>query len=109
MTCCRALHNVILLPILSSPAILPMKTTVEISDSLLREARKLARREGMTLRALVEQGLRCMLTEKKPAFRLRDASFGGRGLRSELRDAGWDQLRDMIYEGRGGLDTDRKA
>jgi hypothetical protein len=34
-----------------------MKTTVEISDSLLREARKLARREGTTLRALVEQGL----------------------------------------------------
>jgi hypothetical protein len=84
-----------------------MKTTVEISDPLLQEARKLARRKGTTLRALIEQGLRRMLAEKKPAFRLRDASFGGNGLRPELRDAGWDQLREMIYEGRGGLDKGR--
>ncbi len=35
-----------------------MKTTIDIADPLLREARKLANREGTTLRALVEQGLR---------------------------------------------------
>jgi len=38
-----------------------MKTTVEISDSLLREARRLAAREGVTLRALVERGLHPIL------------------------------------------------
>jgi hypothetical protein len=32
-----------------------MKTTVDISDPLLREARKIAARERTTLRALVEQ------------------------------------------------------
>ena len=79
-----------------------MKTTVEISDPLLREARKLARRKGTTLRALIEQGLRRMLAERKPNFQLRDASFGGKGLRPELGDVGWDHLREMIYEGRGG-------
>jgi hypothetical protein len=82
-----------------------MKTTLDITDSLLSEARKVARREGTTLRALVEQGLRRVLGEKKkprPAFRLRDASVGGKGLRPELRGAGWDKIRDMIYEGRGG-------
>jgi hypothetical protein len=81
-----------------------MKTTLDISDPLLREARKIAARERTTLRALVEQGLRRVLAEKarKPAFRLRKASFKGRGLRPEIADAGWDRLRDLAYEGRGG-------
>jgi hypothetical protein len=81
-----------------------MKTTLDIPDPLLREARKVAARERTTLRALVEQGLRRVIAEKnrKPAFRLRKASFKGRGLRPELADAGWDRLRDRAYEGRGG-------
>jgi hypothetical protein len=81
-----------------------MKTTFEISDPLLRQARKVAAREGTTLRALVEQGLRQVLAEKhrKPTFGLRDASFGGRGLHPELKEAGWDRIRDLAYEGRGG-------
>jgi hypothetical protein len=81
-----------------------MKTTLEISDSLLRNARKIAVREGTTLRALVEQGLRQIVAAKKqrrPAFRLRQVTFGGHGLRPELRDAGWDRIRDLIYEDRG--------
>jgi hypothetical protein len=81
-----------------------MKTTLDISDPLLREVRKLAARERTTLRALVEQGLRHVVAEnkRKPAFRLRKASFKGRGLRSELGDAQWDRIRDLAYEGRGG-------
>jgi hypothetical protein len=81
-----------------------MKTTLEIRDSVLSEARKVARREGTTLRALVEQGLRHILQEKKSparAFKLRDASVGGNGLQPEFRDAGWDRIRDALYEGRG--------
>ena len=81
-----------------------MRTTLDISDRLLREARKVAAREGTTLRALVEQGLRRIVAEKqrRPRFRLRKASFKGRGLRRELGDAGWEQLRDLAHEGRGG-------
>jgi hypothetical protein len=81
-----------------------MKTTLDISDPLLREARKVAARERTTLRALVEQGLRQVVADKKrrPAFHLRKASFKGRGLRPELMDAGWDRLRGLAYEGRGG-------
>lgn len=80
-----------------------MKTTLDISDPLLREARKLAARERTTLRALVEQGLRQVVTEKreKADFRLRKASFKGRGLRAELADADWQKVRDLAYEGRG--------
>jgi Bacterial antitoxin of type II TA system, VapB len=80
-----------------------MKTTIEISDPLLREARKLAAREGITLRTLVERGLRRVVDERKPGnpFKLRRASFKGRGLRTDLHDASWDKLRDLAYEGRG--------
>jgi hypothetical protein len=80
-----------------------MKTTIEISDPLLRDARKLAEREGVTLRALVERGLRRVVAETKPAapFKLRRASFKGRGLQTDLGDASWDKLRDLSYEGRG--------
>jgi hypothetical protein len=81
-----------------------MKTTLDIPAPLLREARKLAARKRTTLRALVERGLRRVIAEDKrrPRFRLRDGSFKGRGLQPGLRSAGWEQLRDLIYEGRGG-------
>jgi hypothetical protein len=81
-----------------------MKTTFEIPDPLLREARKLALRERTTLRALVERGLRQVIADKKRRgkFRLRQASFKGRGLNVELRAAGWDPVRDMAYEAQGG-------
>jgi hypothetical protein len=64
-----------------------------------RPARQVAR-ERTTLRALVEQGLRRIIAEKacKPGFRLRDASFDGRGPNPEFADAGWDRLRDLIYD-----------
>jgi Bacterial antitoxin of type II TA system, VapB len=81
----------------------PMKTTIEISDALLREARKLAAREGVTLRALVERGLHRVLVEaKRPPFRMRDGRFGGNGLQPEVRHMSFEQLLDMSYEGRGG-------
>ena len=81
-----------------------MKTTVEIPDSVLQEAKQVAVDEGVTLRALIEQGLRRVLEERREdrTFQLRRASFGGRGLRPEVRDGSWERIRDLAYEGRGG-------
>jgi hypothetical protein len=80
-----------------------MKTTIEISDPLLREVRRVARREGVTLRALVERGLRHIVAETRHElpFKLRRASFKGKGRHRELGDASWERLRDLVYEGRG--------
>jgi hypothetical protein len=80
-----------------------MKTTVEISDSLLREVRELAAREGITLRTLVERGLYCVISDTKRGapFKLRRASFKGKGLQAEFREASWGELRDTIYRDRG--------
>jgi hypothetical protein len=79
-----------------------MKTTVEISDALLAAARKLAAKNGTTVRALIEEGLRRVVQARgaKP-FKLRDGSWGSGGLRPELRGASWEHIRDASYEGRG--------
>jgi hypothetical protein len=80
-----------------------MKTTVEISDPLLREARKLAVREGVTLRTLIERGLHRVVSETKhnAPFKLRRASVKGKGLQPGVQHASWEKLRDLAYEGRG--------
>jgi len=80
-----------------------MKTTIDLPEPLLREAQELARAEGTSLRALVEDGLRAILARRRAAerFRLPDASVDGRGLRPEFADAGWDEMRAAIYGDRG--------
>lgn len=81
-----------------------MKTTVEISNSLLRDVRKVAARQGVTLREMIERGLHRVIaeTEQREPFKLRRASFKGDGLQAEFRGAAWEKLRDAAYEGRGG-------
>lgn len=76
-----------------------MKTTIDISDPILEQAKAVAAREGTTVKSLVELGLRHVLAERETpvSFHLRDASFGGDGLRSELRAASWDRIRDLAY------------
>jgi len=80
-----------------------MKTTVEIPDSVLKEARKLASREGTTVKALVVESLQKVIAERKSRgkFKLRKATFKGKGLQPHMSDAPWDRIRDMAYEGRG--------
>ena len=63
-----------------------MKMTLDIADPLLREAEQLAARDGTTLRALVEQGLRQVVAERAPrltAFKLRDDTKRLRNVISE--------------------------
>ena len=81
-----------------------MKTTLEISTPLLRRAKKIAARDGTTLRALVEQGLTQSLSQrakKKPAVHPLLVTFGGSGMNPEFVEGGWEKIRDAIYEGRG--------
>ena len=81
-----------------------MKTTVDIAEPILTEARQLAATEGTTLRELVEEGLRRVLGERRRRrpFTLPDASFGGRGLQPGIREGDWASVRERAYEGRGG-------
>jgi hypothetical protein len=80
-----------------------MKTTIDLSDAVLRSAKAAAAREGTTVKALVEEGLRRVLAEraKRPKFRLRRVTFRGTGLQEGAREGGWERIRDLIYEGHG--------
>ena len=81
-----------------------MKTTVEIADSLLSAARRLAAKEGTSVRALIEEGLRKVVDkrERRGGFRLRRVTFGGDGLAEGLSHHDWAAIRDRAYEDRGG-------
>lgn len=81
-----------------------MKTTVELSDALLAEARKIAARDGLTVRTLIEQGLRHALDQRNQQhhFHLRKVTFKGRGLSASARNTEWESLRELSYRGRGG-------
>jgi hypothetical protein len=78
-----------------------MKTTVEIPDALFKEAKTYAAKHDLTFREVVESGLRRAIGETGPKarkFKLKDASFKGKGM---VKDFTWEELRAMIYEGRG--------
>ena len=81
-----------------------MKTTIHIPDSLFKEARKVAHENQTTMKALVETGLRKVISECKQSknYKFRRATFKGHGLQPHIAGASWDKLRDISYEGRGG-------
>ena len=80
-----------------------MKTTIDIADPLLEQVKRLAARQGTTVKALVEQGLRRVVAEKRreAAFVYRPVTFNGDGLQPDIEEMGWERMREIIYEGRG--------
>lgn len=81
-----------------------MKTTVDIPQSLLDEAKKLAANHRTTVKALIEEGLRRVIGEHQRSgiFRLRKATFKGEGLQQDMEGSSWETMRERTYEGRGG-------
>ncbi len=80
-----------------------MKTTVEIADALLDEAKRIASRQETSLRELIEDGLRRVVEERKRRrpFHLRRATFKGKGFQSGVEAGGWELIRELSYKGRG--------
>ena len=62
-----------------------MRTTIDISDTLLRQAKKLAAEERSSLRELVEAGLRLVLLSKRGE---RGKNGNGKKPRLPVCDAG---------------------
>ncbi len=76
-----------------------MKTTLDIQDELLARAKRHARRTGRPLRAIVEEGLRQVLSSdtRRTRYRLPDRSVGERGAKDPLEAYSWQDLREVIY------------
>lgn len=76
-----------------------MKTTLDIKDDLLIRAKKLAKKTGRPLRAIVEDSLRATLlvAEEPVKYELPDLSVGDANAEDPLERLTWQDLRAEIY------------
>lgn len=78
-----------------------MRTTLDLNDELIRQAKHRAADEGLTLRELFEQALRSHLSHRprsSKSYRLRWRAEGG-GLKSGVSPADFEHgatLRDLM-------------
>ena len=80
-----------------SPMLLCVRTTIDLKDELLRQAKRRAADEGVPLREIVERALRAHLagTHHKKGYRLRWRTVRGTlqpGVRLDDRDALFDLM-----------------
>src|SRR5438552_2317785 len=93
---CPVVHKYV-----SHDMLLCMRTTLDLNDTLLRQAKKKAAERGEPLRDLVEAALRTYLSAKrapKGAYRLEWHTEHGRmmpGVRLDDRDALFDLMDDL--------------
>ena len=80
-----------------------MKTTIDIADNLLERIKLLSRREDVTIRQLVEEGLDFVLRTHESAtkYHVMPVTFKGNGLSPEFEHASWGTIRDAAYEDHG--------
>ena len=75
-----------------------MKTTLDIHDELLKRAKQHAQATGRPLRAVVEEGLRAVLTTGPSSrYTMPDLRVGDAGADNPLERYSWGELRDLIY------------
>lgn len=76
-----------------------MKTTIDIRDELMVRAKRYAKRTGRPLRAVVEEGLRRVLSDasRSAPYKLPDRSVGNPNATDPLESLSWQDLREEIY------------
>lgn len=81
-----------------------MKTTIDIANSLLDQAKQYGSKNKLTLKELVELSLKQYLDSAKKngsSYSLPDRSFGEGGYQPGIEEGNWESLRAIIYQGRG--------
>ena len=81
-----------------------MKTTIDIHDELLARAKRHAVETGRPLRAVVEEGLRHVLSTstRRDRYTIPDLRMGNSRAPDPLEQFSWPELREVIY---GDSDT----
>jgi Ribbon-helix-helix protein, copG family len=86
---------------------MPERTTVRLPEDLVRRAKRKALAEGRSLTALIEDGLRRVLDERRPSRRIErilppvSAATGGLGPGINLDDsAALQEMEDLETAGR---------
>lgn len=84
-----------------------MKTTIEIHDELFARAKRHARQTGRSLRAVVEEGIRAVLSAAGSGrpYKLPDLSIGDPNDSDPLEAYSWQDLSEAIYEQPGNADA----
>jgi len=81
-----------------------MKTTIEISDSLFRLAKREALKKNTTLRSLFQEALMRFLkgtsSTKKNRSKIKLHTFKGDGYVDPSLEGNWPAIRELIYEPR---------
>ena len=78
-----------------------MRTTIDVPDTLLEQARGVASGAGCTVRELMIEGLgevvQRRLAEAAVPYRMADRSVGGDGLQPGVADLRWESIRDPVH------------
>ena len=80
-----------------------MKTTIDIADDLFLRSKQLSKKQGVTLRELLSEGLAYAIKRRSATStcHVKAITFKGKGLAPEFRQASWSVIRDAAYEGHG--------
>ena len=79
-----------------------MKTSIDIAENLFKKAKRLSRARNISMRALVEEGLRLVLdrAESQEKVKPKLLTFGGDGFQEgfdQEKASSWEALRGEIY------------
>lgn len=80
-----------------------MKTTLDIADNIAIQSRRLSKREHVSFKELVEEGLLLVIQKHaaKPKRSVKPVTFKGTGMTRDFQSATWSDIRDTIYAGHG--------
>jgi hypothetical protein len=77
-----------------------MRTSFDLPDPLLDDAKRLAIERGVPLRDLVEEGLRLVLAaqgKRAKPYKLENFTYGTGGLVEGLEWGDWDRMQELSY------------
>ncbi|MFT5241475.1 MAG: hypothetical protein ACI9X0_002456 [Kiritimatiellia bacterium] len=72
-----------------------MKTTLDIADNIAIESRRLSKRENVSFKDLVEEGLRLVIQKRAatPKHIVKPVTFKGNGMTGDFDSGTWGDVR----------------